>query len=402
MSMINPGGMGVLALVLAGSMQAQEVLVPQHNVELPGVTAESSSGGAGGTHDEVTLATILSGSLQYDADAYQVWKDTQFESAGGGNEFSTGSALLGADANRLWQSQPSVNSTQAGSDSPTNLDAIGEAMANPLSYLWLMFTQNDTIWYDGDLADDLGEDSKVQNSYLINPVIPMQLTEKWKLVLRPVIPINSFETVDNVNISTDAPGQVTGVDFERETGIGDIVLWAAFSKQYQPPYIFGFGPTIMLDTATDEALGTGKNSAGPMALAFKITDKWILGTVAQHWWSFSGDDDIKVQTSAGVVRVDRPDVNLTDIQPVIRYRLSPKTNIGMAPNWRYNHETDQLSLPIGGGFDTLVMFGKLPVKIGLEAYYYVEKDDDFGPDWQIRFLFIPVLPSPEWSRRPLF
>ena len=44
MSMINPGRMGVLALVLAGSMQAQEVPVPQHNVELPGVTAESSSG----------------------------------------------------------------------------------------------------------------------------------------------------------------------------------------------------------------------------------------------------------------------------------------------------------------------------------------------------------------------
>ena len=40
--------------------------------------------------------------------------------------------------------------------------------------------------------------------------------------------------------------------------------------------------------------------------------------------------------------------------------------------------------------------------IGLEAYYYVEKDDDFGPDWQIRFLFIPVLPSPDWARRPLF
>jgi hypothetical protein len=275
-------------------------------------------------------------------------------------------------------------------------------MANPLSYLWLMFNQNDTVWYDGDVADALGEDAKVQNTFLINPVIPMQLTEKWKLVLRPVIPINSFETVDNVNITTDTPGRVSGVDFKRKTGIGDVVLWAAFSKQYTPPYIFGFGPTIMLNTASDDSLGTGKNSAGPMALAFKITKKWILGGVAQHWWSFSGDDDIKVQTSAGVVRVDRPDVNLTDFQPVIRYRLSAKTNIGMAPNWRYNHETNQLSLPIGGGFDTLVQFGKLPVKIGLEAYYYVEKDDDFGPDWQLRLLFIPVLPSPDWSRRPLF
>jgi hypothetical protein len=109
-----------------------------------------------------------------------------------------------------------------------------------------------------------------------------------------------------------------------------------------------------------------------------------------------------VNTNVGPVRVDRPDVNLTDIQPVIRYRLSALTNIGMAPNWRYNWETEQLSLPIGFGGDTLIKLGPLPVKIGLEAYYYVERDNDFGPRWQIRFLFIPVIPSPDWSRNPIF
>ena len=87
---------------------------------------------------------------------------------------------------------------------------------------------------------------------------------------------------------------------------------------------------------------------------------------------------------------------------MIRYRLSPTKNIGAAPNWRYNWKTDQLSFPIGLGYDTLVKLGPLPVKIGAEAYYYLETDDDFGPEWQVRLLFIPVLPAPEWSRRPLF
>jgi hypothetical protein len=283
-----------------------------------------------------------------------------------------------------------------------NLDAVAEAMANPLSYLWMLSTQNDTIWYDGDLVDDLGEDAKVQNTLLINPVLSMQLTENWKAIFRPVIPINSFETVDNVNISTDTPGAVTGVDFDRETGLGDIVLWTAFSRQYKPPFVWGFGPTIMLDTASDERLGSGKNSAGPMALAFSITEKWIVGSIAQHWWSFSGDDDISVDTDAGRVTVDRPDVSLTDVQPVIRYRLSAKTNIGIAPNIRYNWKTDQLSLPLGLGFDTMVMLGRLPTKVGLEAYYYVEQEDEFGPEWQIRLLFVPVVPSPKWSKTPIF
>jgi hypothetical protein len=74
----------------------------------------------------------------------------------------------------------------------------------------------------------------------------------------------------------------------------------------------------------------------------------------------------------------------------------------MAPNWRYNWETSELSLPLGGGFDTLVSLGRLPVKIGFEAYYYVEQDDRYGPKWQIRFLFVPVIPAPKWAGRPLF
>ena len=280
--------------------------------------------------------------------------------------------------------------------------AIGEALANPLSYLWLMFTQLDTIKYEGDVLDALGEDEIINHTLLVQPVLSLQLTQEWKAVIRPVIPINSFETVDNVDLSTGGVFDPVGVDLERETGIGDIVLWTAFSKQYKPPNIFGFGVTAMFDTATDDALGTGKNSIGPMALAFSITEKWILGVVAQHWESVGGSDHRTINTDAGPVRVDRPDVSLTDVQPVVRYRVNQLTNIGLAPNWRYNHETDQASIPIGLGFDTLVKWGKLPIKMGVEFYTYAESDDDFGGDSQIRFLFIPVLPSPEWSRDPIF
>ena len=63
-------------------------------------------------------------------------------------------------------------------------------------------------------------------------MLSVRLTNEWKTVIRPVIPINSFDTVDNVNLSAGSPGNVTGVDFERRTGLGDTVLWTAFSNQY--------------------------------------------------------------------------------------------------------------------------------------------------------------------------
>ncbi len=65
-------------------------------------------------------------------------------------------------------------------------------------------------------------------------------------------------------------------------------------------------------------------------------------------------------------------------------------------------ETDELSLPIGIGFDTLVKMGKLPVKVGGEIHYFVDQDDDFGPEWLLRLYFSPVVPSPAWSKKPLF
>jgi hypothetical protein len=302
----------------------------------------------------------------------------------------------------LAKAQPGTAGSDADTSEAEEQAKIAEALANPLSYLWLMFTQNDTTWYDGDLLDELDEDTKVQNTTLVQPVMSFQLTEEWKAIFRPVIPINSFETVDNVDISTGTTPGITGADFDRKTGLGDIVLWNAFSKQYTPPFVWGFGPTVILPTATDDQLGSGKWSAGPMALAVGITEKWIIGGVAQHWWSFAGDDHLKVNTSSGRATVDRPDVNLTDFQYILRYRWSTLTNIGIAPNVRYNWETDELSLPVGMGFDTLIKIGNLPVKIGAEAYYYVKQDDDFGPEWQLRLLFVPVLPSPDWSRKPLF
>jgi hypothetical protein len=273
-------------------------------------------------------------------------------------------------------------------------DQVAELMANPLSYLWFGMIQNDTYWWDGDLLDLTDEDKKVMNTTLIQPVMSLQLTEKWKTIFRPVIPINSFDTIEGFDIVEDEAegGLRLTSDWDRKTGLGDIVLWTAFSNQYTPPLVYGFGPTVMMDTASDDVLGTGKWSAGPMGLLAHITDKWIFAAVAQHWWSFAGDND-------------RDSINLTDFQPIIRYRLSTKTNIGIAPNIRYNWDAksgDKLQLPLGGGISTVVMLGRLPVGIGAEFYYYVDTPDTFGPEYQFRFFFTPVVPSPAWSRSPIF
>jgi len=298
----------------------------------------------------------------------------------------------------LWSVQSVADEKPAAQQELTQ-EEIAEMINNPLSYLWMMAMQNDTFFYDGDIP---GADKISVNRLMLMPVMPFQLTEEIKVVARPWLPIytsklpwgdpNNFMWGEHPQFGT-VPTGIAGT--KSKTGIGDAGLWLAFASNEgaKPPFVWGFGLTSMFDTASEDQFGTGYNCAGPMGLAFYVGEKWIVGGVLQHWWDFSGSGTPATQGG----------VSLTDFQYVIRYRLTNETNIGMGPNIQYNWETEDWNIPIGGGMDTLINIGPLPVKIGFEAYYYVKHGPDaFHNDWQLRFFFVPVLPSPSWSRDPLF
>jgi len=278
-------------------------------------------------------------------------------------------------------------------------EEIAEMINNPLSYLWMFGLQNDTFFYDGDIQ---GVDKIEVNRLMLMPVMAFQLTDNYKVVARPWLPVMSTKLPRNKSdFSVSQPEQPGGLptvgiaDTSWETGIGDAGLWLAFASNEgaKPPFIWGAGLTSMFDTASKEEFGTGYNSAGPMALAFWVDDTWIVGGVIQHWWDFSGNG----------TQANHDGMNLTDFQYIIRYRLTNKTNIGMGPNVQYNWDTKDWNIPVGGGMDTLIYLGPLPIKIGAEAYYYVNDGrDQFHNDWQFRIFAIPVLPSPDWSRKPWF
>jgi hypothetical protein len=119
---------------------------------------------------------------------------------------------------------------------------------------------------------------------------------------------------------------------------------------------------------------------------------WVCGVIAQHWWSFAGAND-------------RDDISITDLHYVLCYRLTPITNIGFGPNirinWNASPSGDKLTLPVGLWADRAIKIGPLPVKIGIEGYYFVASPDTLGPEWDIRFVFTPVVPAPKWARKPL-
>ena len=114
----------------------------------------------------------------------------------------------------------------------------------------------------------------------------------------------------------------------------------------------------------------------------------IAGGLVQHWWSFGGPGDV--------------DVNLTDIQYVLKYRVTDTFSIGFAPNIQYNWENDDWSVPVGGGLDFTVKIGKTLMKLAFEVHYHVETFEGFDNQWNFRLLLSPVLPAPKWAQKPLF
>jgi hypothetical protein len=233
---------------------------------------------------------------------------------------------------------------------------LAKASQNPVADLISLPLQNNTNF-------EFGPREKTQNVLNVQPVIPFHLTPEWNLINRTIIPVIS------------QPGFTP--DQDRKEGLGDINTTLFLSPAKPGKLIWGVGPIFVFPSATDERLGTEKWSAGPSAAVLTIHGPWVIGLLANNVWSFAGDSD-------------RDDVNAFLLQYFINYNLPDGWYLTSSPiitaNWEANSD-NTWTVPVGGGFGKLTRVGKvgLPIDVQLQGFYNVEKPDDIGPDWSIRF-----------------
>jgi hypothetical protein len=240
---------------------------------------------------------------------------------------------------------------------------LGAAVQNPISSL---------ISVPFKFTFDNGAPNGKANSMTIQPVIPVTVGD-WNLVSRFIIPLY------------DAPGGVAGLPGNpgignptqpgRVTGLGDI-NYTLFFSPVKPVngWIWGAGPSITADSATDDRLGSGKWSAGFSAVALNQPGWGTWGGLVRHLWSFAGDSS-------------RRDVNQTLIEPFINYNLDNGWYLISDMVITYDWEApsgDRLLLPLGGGVGKITKWGNQPVNLRAEAYYNVERPAS-APKWQVGF-----------------
>ena len=262
----------------------------------------------------------------------------------------------------------------AGQDLSTmSLDEVNRRLENPLTDLWSLTLQENFALLTGDSL----EDTESQNTLFFQPFMPFKVGPggRYMLSLRPVFPIVTRPSRD----SSEA-----GEGGSHKTGFGDIQVLTLAGPNRSDGVVWGAGVTFKLPTASDDLLGQGKWQAGPAVMCFWLDKPWTIGVLAQHWWSFAGDEE-------------RQPTSRTDIQYVARRAIPGGWSLGMGPTVSIDWEADTgnlVTFPIGLGVTKTVRWGGTPWKLRFEPQYSVIKPDDRGVEWNFRIQIAPVIQNP--------
>lgn len=234
-------------------------------------------------------------------------------------------------------------------------------LANPVANLATL-----PIEYNKD--SDIGESEDGEVSTIkFTPVIPFKVNDDWNLISRTI-----FSLVDQ-----DLPD----ADIE-ETGLSDIALTLYFSPSTigDSGIIWGAGPIILLDSASEPSMGAGKYGLGPAGVALKQLGPWTVGGLGYYLKDIEGDDGL-------------PEVEQIFLQPFLSYQFDDKlTSITVQTEATRDLEEDETSAFFLAQYNRMFTIGKQIMQWRLGVRHWYEDGDGTGPDStelnaRITFLF---------------
>ena len=250
--------------------------------------------------------------------------------------------------------------------------SLAKAAQNPIASLVslpIQWNSTPNTQWAPNLLDPKAKQNQPQNVVNVQPVVPFKVSDGLTLVTRTIVPFISQPWAQGTSIQA----------------LGDINPSVFIVPTLKGNFTVGVGPTVVLPTATDSRLSSGKWSAGPSAVLVYTKGKIVAGGLINNVWSFAGDGK-------------RNDVNKMLIQPFLNYNLPKGWYLTSSPiitaNWN-TPDNKGWTVPVGAGFGRVFVLGKQPINASLSAYYNAIKPEVAGEtlmgDWtlraQVQFLF---------------
>lgn len=240
-------------------------------------------------------------------------------------------------------------------------DELAKKLSNPVASLVSVPFQ-----FNGDFGYGTEDGTRVNLN--IQPVIPTSISENWNLITRVIIPVTSQNDISG--------------DSGHQFGLGDTTPSFFFSpkKPTEGGLIWGVGPVLLLPTATDDLLGTGKYGLGPTIVLLKQTPSgWTYGLLANHIWSVGGQSS-------------RPDVNSTYLQPFVSKALGKGRTLTFNFESTYDWENEKWSVPFNAQYSKVTKWGDQLVSISGGVRAWLETPGK-GPDWGVRVVITLLYPK---------
>lgn len=191
-------------------------------------------------------------------------------------------------------------------------------------------------------------------------------SKNYNFINRPIIPF--LDLNGEIGGRPDLPN--TGGGDAR--GLGDISYTVAVEARKLKPVSVAAGMAASFPTATEDALGSGKWSAGPAVIVIGRHEPWAFLISARQIWSFAGD-------------ADRGDVNNFAVEPIITYGLNQAwylfTDPVIVSNWELE-VGERWMVPVGGGIGRFFDVGDVIMDVKVESYYNAIRPNG-APDWTL-------------------
>ncbi len=200
------------------------------------------------------------------------------------------------------------------------------------------------------------------------PVIPFRLSDDWNIISRTIVPIVSQTDV--------VPGSGS------QTGLGDVVQSLFFSPQKPTSsgLIWGIGPVFLIPTGTDALLSSRKGGAGPTAVVLMQSGGWTYGLLANHIWSFAGEES-------------RNGVSSTFLQPFLNYTTKDAWTFGVNTESTHDWTRRRWSTPLNATVSKLIKVGGQPINIGGGIRYWAASPNSGPHDWGARLIVTFLFPK---------
>jgi hypothetical protein len=136
---------------------------------------------------------------------------------------------------------------------------------------------------------------------------------------------------------------------------------------------------FLLPAGSNDLLTTDRWGAGPTAVALRQHGPWTYGALANHIWSFAGDDA-------------RADINTTFLQPFVSYTMPSAVTFTLQTESTYDWESEQWSVPVNAVVSKVTRIGRQLVNFSGGVRYWAESPDSGPNGWGARFVVTLLFP----------